>query len=49
MRKRLPYCDLGFVLDRTIDGLVMRDGLGYLKFDYNIDAGIGIRSAAGPS
>lgn len=28
-------------LDRTIDGLVQRYGLGYLKFDYNIDAGIG--------
>ena len=28
-------------LDRTIDGLVERYGLGYLKFDYNIDAGIG--------
>jgi alpha-galactosidase len=28
-------------LDRTVDGLVRRYGLGYLKFDYNIDAGIG--------
>jgi len=28
-------------LDQTIDGLVERYGLGYLKFDYNIDAGIG--------
>jgi len=28
-------------LDRTIDGLVRRYGLGYLKFDYNIDAGVG--------
>ena len=28
-------------LDQTIDGLVKRYGLGYLKFDYNIDAGIG--------
>lgn len=28
-------------LDRTIDDLVQRYGLGYLKFDYNIDTGIG--------
>jgi alpha-galactosidase len=28
-------------LNSTIDALVARYGLGYLKFDYNIDAGIG--------
>lgn len=28
-------------LDETIDGLVQRYGLGYLKFDYNIDGLIG--------
>jgi alpha-galactosidase len=28
-------------LDQTVDGLIERYGLGYLKFDYNIDAGIG--------
>ncbi|HTJ69862.1 MAG TPA: glycoside hydrolase family 36 protein [Actinospica sp.] len=33
-------------LDRTIDELVRRYGLGYLKFDYNIDAGIGTDLAA---
>ena len=27
-------------LDTTVDGLIERYGLGYLKFDYNIDAGV---------